>query len=90
MNHCHDVEATARLDVHHLCHSSLWTRRHRQGGLLLRGLEDRSAPCALEVDHHTNRRVHKSVLLLVVQADPGEFPRCAREEFLEGSSHFFR
>ena len=64
--------------------------RNRQGGLLLRGLEDRSAPCALEVDDHTNRRVHKSVLLLVVQAGQGAFPRCARQEFLEGSGHFFR
>ena len=44
-------------------------------------------PRALEVDHHTDRCVHKSVLLLVVQADRGEFPRCERGEFLEGGVH---
>ena len=75
---CHDVVATTRLDVHRLCHSSLWSRPRCQGGLLLRRLEDRSAPCPLEVDDHTNRRVHKSVLVLVVEADLGEFRRCVK------------
>ena len=75
---CHDVVATTRLDVHRLCHSSLWSRPRCQGGFLLRRLEDRSAPCALEVDDHTNRRVHKSVLVLVVEADLGEFRRCVK------------
>eukprot|EP00959_Pyramimonas_sp_CCMP1952_P287725 6017134-Pyramimonas_sp.AAC.1 len=74
MNHCHDVEATTRLDVYHLCNSSLWSRCRCQRSLLLRALKDRSAPRALEVDDHTNRRVHVGVLLLVVQADPGDFP----------------
>ena len=84
----HDVVATTRLDVHRLCHSSLWSRRRCQGSLLRRALEDRSALRALEIDHDTDRRVNKSVLLLAVQADLGEFPCCERQEFLESSFHF--
>eukprot|EP00959_Pyramimonas_sp_CCMP1952_P093136 1949509-Pyramimonas_sp.AAC.1 len=60
MNHCHDVKAATRLDVHHVCHSSLRSRRRRRRGLHLRASQDRSAPRALEVDDHANRRVRKN------------------------------
>eukprot|EP00959_Pyramimonas_sp_CCMP1952_P471378 9498321-Pyramimonas_sp.AAC.1 len=47
-----------------------------------RALEDRSARCALEIDHRSNRRADISVLLLSVQAKLGEFPCCEWAEFV--------